>query len=375
MKRIALAVGIVLITVLVLALGLRELLDGPAPKTSATLSLTALAAAADRFPAPADRPLRWPADHGAHPEQFGEYWLFAGWLDGPDDRRFGFQLALFRIGLRLDVPQIDSAWASRQLYRAHLVLSDYRSAEVAVEERYSRAALGLSGARHDPIRIWLEDWQVGFDAPTRTFRLQAGLGDRTLTLHLQAGTSVPVALSGPGYRGYWLPRLTATGTLRFAGDTFEVSGGALLDRIWGRALPLGRGQLSLNRLWLQLDDGSVVRCRQLRRREGGGTPIGECLWRDAGNRLSRFDRREMTLVPEATWEDPDSGARYPLNWRLTVPTLRLNLAVTPVLDDQALDFALPLWSGAVAADGRFGDAKIRGRGLLELSNYVPTAEP
>ncbi len=42
----------------------------------------------------------FPRDHGAHPGYQSEWWYFTGHLHARDGRRFGFELTIFRFGIR-----------------------------------------------------------------------------------------------------------------------------------------------------------------------------------------------------------------------------------------------------------------------------------
>jgi len=329
----------------------------------AMLALNELVAPAGEFPPPGDGPLSWPRDHSAKLDQFAEYWLFAGLLAGNDGRRYGFQLALFRLALQVEEPVHESAWATRDIYRAQLLIT--AADDVAhISERYSRGVLGLSGASNKPLRVWLENWQVEYDEETMALHLKAADAAHGLDLRLAPPADEPQVLGGAGYRGYWIPGLVAEGELTLAERRIAVSGRALLDRLWGRALPIGRGQLALSRLWLELDDGSALRCRQLRRRAGGGTPIGECLLRRPDGTSERFEGSRISWEPvEAGWRNL-GGVSYPLRWRLQLAEYGSELRITPFADEQA-PFAVPLWSGTVEVNGRS-----TGWGLLELSNYA-----
>ncbi len=158
----------------------------------------------------------------------------------------------------------------------------------------------------------------------------------------------------------------------------QVRGTAWLEHAWGSVaggLVGQRGQLSLNRFSLQLDDSTELMCLQLRRRGGSGTPIPTCLAiaRDGETRL--FQRRELTLEPSsATWPSPQDGARYPLWWRLTLPALGLDVALEPLLPQQELVPGMAsagrIWSGLVTLSGSRDGEPVTGSGRMDLSGYA-----
>ncbi len=157
-----------------------------------------------------------------------------------------------------------------------------------------------------------------------------------------------------------------------------LAGTAWLEHAWGSVsggLAGQRGQLSLNRFSLQLDDGTELMCLHLRRRGGSGTPIPTCLAiaRDGETRL--FQRRELTLEPSsATWPSPQDGARYPLWWRLTLPALGLDVALEPLLPQQELGPGMAsggrIWSGLVTLSGSRDGEPVTGSGRMDLSGYA-----
>ncbi len=65
----------------------------------------------------------FPRDHFNHPDFQTEWWYYTGNLKSADGRRFGFELTFFRQAISRD-PARNSAWDVRDLYLAHLALSD-----------------------------------------------------------------------------------------------------------------------------------------------------------------------------------------------------------------------------------------------------------
>ena len=110
------------------------------------------------------RAFTFPADHGPHPEFRSEWWYLTGHLQA-GDRRFGYQLTIFRQALSplRSGPPRPSAWATRQVYMGHLAITDVDGRRFTAFERLAREGLGLAGA--GPDKVWVEDWQLSPDFP------------------------------------------------------------------------------------------------------------------------------------------------------------------------------------------------------------------
>jgi len=322
---------------------------------------------------------RFPADHGAHLDFRFENWSFHGLISDENGKQYGFQLAFFRLAMVPDPEERSSAWAANQVYRAHFTLTEGPDSRFRAFERLSRAALGLAGAAEDPIRVWVEDWSLEA-VDEETFRLRAK--DEGVDLELELNGAKPIVRQGGwdllerplggsgGFHFYLMPRLEAMGSLRLAGRELQVSGPAWLDRAWGE-VPFAGGQLALNRFEIQLVDGRDLLCLELRRREGGGTPIPSCLLIAADGMVEHFGRRRARLEPEGEWVSPLDGTRFPLRWRLSIPEIGLELTIDPMAENQEILFEPRAWSGAVLVRGSAGGSPVTGRGHLELTGYEP----
>lgn len=378
-----------LIVVLVLAAGFllwQALERPPSPAVTSAPLAQLLTHEGDGFArADNDWEFRFPDDHGAHPGFRSETWIFTGNLEGASGLRFGIQLALFRLALSPDPEQRSSAWAANEIYGAQFALTDASIGEFRAYERIGRAALGLSGASREPLRVWLEDWSMEVRENAegrRDLHLAVKAEDLELALRLEP-TKPPLTqgdadlldtrASGQGaFHFYIMPRLAAAGTLRVGDLDHRVRGTAWLDRAWGAA-PLSRGQIVLNRFALQLADGRDLLCLQLRRRDGSGTPIPSCLLVADDGSARRFGRREITMEPIGDWTSPVDGSSYPLYWRLALPAEGLDLRLTPVLEDQELNLSLRVWRGAVEASDVSRGGAAAGWGYLELGGYAGLA--
>ena len=125
----------------------------------------------------------FPRDHRAHREFKTEWWYYNGYLRGPEEKNFGFQVTFFRVGLLpRSLPKESSQWRIRDVIMAHLAVTDINRKAFLYQEKAGRANLGLAGADLDQYRVWVENWQVLEEG--KGHRIQAGGGDLSLSLKI-----------------------------------------------------------------------------------------------------------------------------------------------------------------------------------------------
>lgn len=372
-----------------LVLGLEGRRSSP-PTLGATLAVAeALATTSpDGFErALAPRPFAFPADHGPHPAFRTEWWYWTGNLRAPGaggtSRRFGFQLTFFRTALAPSVAPRRSAWGTRDVYMAHLALTDADAGRFHVRDRWARGALDLGGASGDPFRVWLGDWTAEGLAPAgQPIRLRAGDGELRLDLTLSAAK--PVVLHGkrglsrksaePGNASYYysLTRMPVSGEVQVADRAFPVEGLGWMDREWSTSA-LAPDQVGWDWFALQLDDGRELMLYRLRQRDGAISPASQGTLVAADGATRAFDRDAVEILVLDHWVSPRGGVRYPARWRLRVPAAGLELVVTPLLQDQELDLAVRYWEGAVRVEGTAEGRPLGGAGYVELVGYASPA--
>jgi len=322
------------------------------------LALEGIDRLAAGFPRPEEAPLRMPEDHGAKPGQFAEYWLFGGRVTDGAGSVYGFHLAFYRLTVAEEPVERDSAWATQNIYQARFSVAPV-GASPHGEERLRRDALGLAGASSGPT-VWVEDWRFTTFEDGAVLLLESGAADAGLKLRLGRPGEDPLPVDSELYRGYWWPGWQVEGVLEIGGESVPVQGDAMLDRLWGQALPVGRGQLALARAWLDLGEKGVLRCAQLRRRAGGGTPLTECISRPS----SLAD--DVVLAPTNDGWREFGAARYPLGWTLDAPSLETRRLV-PLGDPRPQ--ADGGWFGLVTVGEEPVADDASDWGMLELSNF------
>jgi predicted secreted hydrolase len=329
------------------------------------------------------RAFRLPEDHGPHPEFQTEWWYYTGNLAAADGRRFGFQLTFFRRGLAPGTGP-ESALAPHQVYFAHFAVTDVAAERHVFSERWSRAAMGLSGARAAPYRVWLEDWEAsGQGEDGRAVRLRAAEGATRLDLTLAARK--PLVAHGdrglsaksdePGNASYYVgyTRMAAEGRLEGAGGPAEVRGEAWFDHEWSTSA-LGPEAVGWDWFSLQLDDGRELMLFQLRRRDGTVEAVSGGTLVEPDGATRRVAASDVAIEVLDTWRSPHTGARYPARWRLTSPAHGLSLEVVPWTEEQEMRTSFTYWEGAVRVGGTSGGAPVTGAGYVELTGYARTMQ-
>jgi predicted secreted hydrolase len=332
----------------------------------------------------APRPFVFPADHGPHQEYQIEWWYYTGNLRSADGRRFGYQFTIFRRGLTPTPAERPSAWATSNIYMAHLALSDIAGGQFYNFDRFSRDGAGLAGATGEPFRVFLDNWSAEGSGPEgMTVRLQAEQAPVAIDLTLVSqkppvlqgdrGLSQKGREAGNASYYYSLTRMATTGQIRLADQAFNVEGTSWFDHEWSTSA-LDAGVIGWDWFSLQLDDGREIMFFQLRQADGGQSPFtsGTLVERDGTTRPLAAEA--VVLRAEGEWRSPRSGAAYPARWRMQLPAEGLDLTITPLLADQELAVAVVYWEGAVAVGGRAGDQTVTGAGYVELTGYVETGD-
>ena len=331
----------------------------------------------------------FPADHGPHPGFRNEWWYVTGNVQADDGREVGFQFTIFRSALAPEPAGGQeagagegSAWATSQAYMGHFAVTDVAGRRFHAGERFARGAVGLSGARAEPFRVWIEGWSLEALNADAVFplRLRASDGEVAVDLVLDAGK--PHVLQGdrglsqkgpePGNASYYYShtRMPTRGTVVLGADTLRTTGLSWLDREWSTSA-LSDGQVGWDWFALQLDNGWDLMVYQLRMADGSAHPLSDGVLVDpSGAKRDLAWGSDISVTPTGTWTSPLDGSVYPSGWRIAIPAQGWALDVTPVFPGQELDLAFRYWEGAVRVAGTAAAAPASGRGYVELTGYA-----
>ncbi len=336
--------------------------------------------------------LEFPKDHGSHPGYRTEWWYFTGNLQSSAGNRYGFQLTFFR--RRIDPmasekkwPKPASAWRTSQIYLAHAALSDLDGNRHYYDQCMGRGVLGIAGVSRDrdALGILVEKWSARIRP--RTIRLKA-IAEK-FSFDLDLTPLKPVAAHGNrGYsrKGstperascyYSLTRLETNGQVTLAGKTFAVKGLSWMDHEFSTAA-LEPGIVGWDWFGLQLSDNTEIMIYLLRQKDGRWHPASSGTYVRSDGTTLHLSIHDIDAMVLDTWKSPNSGAVYPVRWRLRILSPAMDLYVSPNLANQEMrtqeSTGVTYWEGSVSVRGHKNGRGVGGQGYMELTGYAKPFE-
>jgi predicted secreted hydrolase len=317
----------------------------------------------------------FPRDHFEHPEFRTEWLYYTGNLRDSAGKHFGFELVFFRQGQRRGPATNSSAWRIDDLYLAHVAITDIDGRKFYNYQRLNRAGPGIAGASLVRQRVWNSNWSAVWQGERQVLQAVAeGLQFRLEldpakppVVHGVNGVSQKGAGAGEASHYVSVTRLMVSGGLEIGGARHEVTGTAWMDHEWFTN-QLAKGQVGWDWLSVQLDDQTELMLFQLRRADGSIDPHSAGTYVDRQGQSRHLTKSDFSLTPVDFWTSPVTRARYPIHWRISVPSLGMSLDVHATVDAQELvsgDQTGPsYWEGAVTYTG-----SATGIGYIEMTGY------
>jgi predicted secreted hydrolase len=329
---------------------------------------------------------QFPRDHFSHPNYQTEWWYYTGNVRASDGHRFGFELTFFRQAQHLTSQQIadsDPVWRPDQIYVAHLALSDIDGQQFFHTERLNRAGPGLAGAGLADQKYWNGNWQVKWLSLTIGKQQLQAVTDRlsiilTLTpeksfvINGENGISRKGPLPGDASHYITCPRMGANGKLIWNRREYEVSGLAWMDHEFFTDTAAS-DLAGWDWFAIQLDNGQELMLYRLRSKSGADR-FSSGTYVDANGKARYLDASQFRICPLASWHSSNSGATYPVSWKISVPSAGLELTERTALPSQELfnrnGLSNTYWEGAVTYDGTQQKRPLHGVGYLEMTGYA-----
>jgi predicted secreted hydrolase len=285
--------------------------------------------------------VQFPRDHFGHPGASIEWWYFTALVRDPAGTRYSVFFTLFSSnGALVAVAEV------RNLDTGALVGHSERIAAGRVGSSSLDVAAGSSRLRYLP---GSGSWLFSVSGPG----LQVSLRQRPEKPYALNGDGTGVirqSLAGSSYY-YSATRMRASGTFGVGGTTVAISGESWFDHQWGNYRDDPR---AFNWDWFscRFDDDTELMLYQFLDRKTGrplarfanGTFV-EPNGRTVGIASFRADHGSQALRA--------AGRRWPLDWLLDVPALKLSERVRAIVPDQLVRNTIvpTFWEGVATATG------------------------
>jgi len=335
------------------------------------------------------RTFSFPQDHFSHPEFKTEWWYYSGHLRSEDKKSYGYHLTFFRTALRKEVSRKNSKWTIRNLYFAHLAITDESKKRFEYREKISRGSFDEAGASEyksgeKAFRVWIEDWSAEINASSiqnhilragdKEFGIELRLSsEKGPVIHGQNGISQKAKGEGYASHYYSITRLKTEGKIFLKGKVVSISGTSWIDHEFG-SNQLREDQAGWDWFGIQLENGVDLMLYQIRHRDRKMDPYssGTIVFHDGSQRHLTVSNFQVEAMDQ--WKSAKSGATYPSHWRIKIPGHQIELILSPTTKDQELvtnqSTRVTYWEGSVKVEGKSGSDRIKGMGYVELTGYA-----
>ena len=211
------------------------------------------------------------------------------------------------------------------------------------------------------------------DAVAENFSLNLELASaKAPVIHGHDGISRKSAQQRAASHYISLTRLNVSGSVQLDGQDHGVRGSAWMDHEFFTH-EMDPGQVGWDWMSIQLDDETDLMLYRMRRNDGSADPHSSGTLVDAEGRVTHLDAADIVMQPRKTWSSPETGGRYPIEWKVSVPKLGISLDCrTPLLTQEVVSprqIGPNYWEGAVDYEGVFGGKSVKGVGYLEMTGY------
>lgn len=350
-----------------------------------------------------------PEDTGTHLIANIEWWYCFSYLTGDKGGRYAAMASFFRVG-------------ETELHKGHYLI--FSLIDLGKEEQYnyslidSKLQLNLLGMylpfylllhpadtsmwklyksllvgkipsphskmkkaviEHYPTKLLYGDNQLVFSGENED-RFTVHLEDEKMEIDLQFSPVKPVSLIGGNGKPddlyyYSFTKNNVQGRIQTENGIENVTGQGWFDHQWGHDYGLIQGD-GWNWFGLQLNDGRELLLNEMHSNKGEKklSQMANLIERDGTLRFTN----DVSFQALKYWNSPQTNAKYPLEWKITIPEFSIEINVDAAFPKQEMPILGPLhaiWEGACNVYGQEtlsnGKKKtLKGKGFMELVGYA-----
>ena len=303
-----------------------------------------------------------------------QWWYFTGHLYDEEGREFGYELTFFVVGVQKK--DYKSQFGLRNIYISHFALSDMAEQKFFFSDKSDSGAFNFAGARDNQLHVWVGKNRL--QGTMEKMHLHASDGERAINLTLT--TTKPIVLHGEnGYSRkseespliasvyFSYTNLNTEGTITVVNRTFRVRGKSWFDREFS-SRGLSEKQAGWDWFALKLDDNREVMLYLLRNRDGSINKLSSGTFIYSNGSYRHLTRKDFSVTATKYYRSRKTGARYPSQWKIDIPSENIQLRLTPLLEDQELVTPYSTfnfyWEGVCVVEGT-----LSGRAYVEMTGY------
>lgn len=328
-----------------------------------------------------NRSFSFPRDHGNHSEFQTEWWYLSGNLKSESGKEWGYQFVIFRHNPVIKLSEkfgIKLPWNG---YAGHLVITNLNESKFHLIEDWGNPFFGYAGAVDTGRVVWLGRWNI--EENDGKISLVAGKAEFGLDLEMEHGKP-PVlnGMNGLSFKDghhlgssyhYSVTSLKTKGTLKWGGEIYRVEGQSWLDREFGSSI-FPESVTGWDWFSIRLDDDSEIMLTLVHssKLDQDKVAYGTVVFPDGSSHWIKS--HEIKVETLDFWTSPETGGRYPVEWRISLAGKNAELFVKPYMKNHELRtkpyWNIDYWEGPVNISGRIGKKEVTGKGYVELTGYV-----
>jgi predicted secreted hydrolase len=308
--------------------------------------------------------MKFPKDSFPH-KSVVEWWYFNGNLHDKKGKKYAFMNCLFKADpKKTQIPLVQNIPA-KEIYFSHSIFSDIK------ENKFIARTHPLSILSNDSLtkkKLFINYLNPSTSGYVNNELIELGkfkykIKNDDVELTLKARKK-PLLHNGKGefiigrnkLHYYSLTDMDAKGIVRVNGKAIKVKGKAWMDHEWAGF----SGAKNWNWFSIQLDNGVEIMIQDYNNGENVYVGI------NPKNQKAEFTE-ELLLLPRRKWRSHFTGAKYPVEWQIAIPSKKIELDIKALIENQELLFgALNYWEGPIKVSGKMNGKVVNGRGFMEM---------
>jgi predicted secreted hydrolase len=300
-----------------------------------------------------------------------QWWYFTGHLWNEKKEEFGYELTFFTVNV--NKRNFKSKFGLKTIYITHFAVTDVKNKKFYFSDRADRGAFGYAGADTDSLKVWIGKTKL--TGSLKEIRINGISENKKINLKLIP--EKPYILNGiEGYSRkteedpldaslyFSNPRLKTEGTLILKGKKFKVKGYTWFDReIFSHYKKKGWDWFAV-----QLDDRREFMIYLIRDKNGNIDKYssGTFIYKDGSYRA--LNLKDFKVKNLEFFHSKKTGAKYPSKWKITIPSEKIDVVITPLVDNQEVVAYYTTgnyyWEGTCKVEG-----SQTGRAYVEMTGY------